>query len=123
MLSLPSRCSSVRLEPTTTSFLLLQSFFSSRRRHTRSDRDWSSDVCSSDLIRVYTRRCNSTRLPVSGPPSIRAQEAAWSYSAWYTLGYESSFVCLPNSWWGQLGRRSEERRVGKECRSRWSPYH
>src|SRR5206468_8267084 len=24
--------------------------FSSRRRHTRSDRDWSSDVCSSDLI-------------------------------------------------------------------------
>src|SRR5206468_4737084 len=26
-------------------------FFSSRRRHTRSDRDWSSDVCSSDLER------------------------------------------------------------------------
>ena len=22
-----------------------------------------------------------------------------------------------------MGRRSEERRVGKECRSRWSPYH
>src|SRR2546421_5804846 len=27
-------------------------FFSSRRRHTRSDRDWSSDVCSSDLTRA-----------------------------------------------------------------------
>src|SRR3989440_9101096 len=27
-------------------------FFSSRRRHTRSDRDWSSDVCSSDLLVV-----------------------------------------------------------------------
>src|SRR5215813_4358767 len=27
-------------------------FFSSRRRHTRCGRDWSSDVCSSDLIRV-----------------------------------------------------------------------
>src|SRR6266496_2594655 len=27
-------------------------FFSSRRRHTRSLRDWSSDVCSSDLARV-----------------------------------------------------------------------
>src|SRR5207247_6480009 len=26
-------------------------FFSSRRRHTRSTRDWSSDVCSSDLLR------------------------------------------------------------------------
>src|SRR2546421_767635 len=25
-------------------------FFSSRRRHTRSDRDWSSDVCSSDQL-------------------------------------------------------------------------
>src|SRR5437868_9221709 len=27
-------------------------FFSSRRRHTRSKRDWSSDVCSSDLVLV-----------------------------------------------------------------------
>ena len=25
--------------------------------------------------------------------------------------------------WGAAGKRSEERRVGKECRSRWSPYH
>src|SRR2546422_11673242 len=25
--------------------------------------------------------------------------------------------------WGRAGVRSEERRVGKECRSRWSPYH
>src|SRR5205809_6465166 len=29
-----------------------QLFFSSRRRHTRCSRDWSSDVCSSDLVRV-----------------------------------------------------------------------
>src|SRR2546421_9596572 len=34
--------------------LVLSSFFfSSRRRHTRSDRDWSSDVCSSDLVRQH----------------------------------------------------------------------
>src|SRR2546421_2592537 len=33
-----------------TSVLPLFFFFSSRRRHTRSDRDWSSDVCSSDLL-------------------------------------------------------------------------
>src|SRR5699024_11514733 len=32
-------------------FDLLFFFFSSRRRHTRSKRDWSSDVCSSDLLR------------------------------------------------------------------------
>src|SRR5216683_8008473 len=31
-------------------------FFSSRRRHTRADRDWSSDVCSSDL-RQRPRSC------------------------------------------------------------------
>src|SRR2546428_4621436 len=31
-------------------FILFFFFFSSRRRHTRSDRDWSSDVCSSDLL-------------------------------------------------------------------------
>src|SRR5206468_8776598 len=31
-------------------------FFSSRRRHTRSDRDWSSDVCSSDLDGSRARR-------------------------------------------------------------------
>src|SRR5437868_14316638 len=28
-------------------------FFSSRRRHTRSKRDWSSDVCSSDLVMAF----------------------------------------------------------------------
>src|SRR5438034_6403178 len=35
-------------------------FFSSRRRHTRSLCDWSSDVCSSDLIfrdKLWARRC------------------------------------------------------------------
>src|ERR1039457_144995 len=31
--------------------------------------------------------------------------------------YNSKWFCLRESW------RSEERRVGKECRSRWSPYH
>src|SRR2546421_6504359 len=31
-------------------------FFSSRRRHTRSDRDWSSDVCSSDLLPLATQQ-------------------------------------------------------------------
>src|SRR5207249_6863365 len=33
-------------------------FFSSRRRHTRSKRDWSSDVCSSDLQRALSRARN-----------------------------------------------------------------
>src|SRR5699024_11658196 len=32
-------------------------FFSSRRRHTRSKRDWSSDVCSSDLFIGFLKIC------------------------------------------------------------------
>src|SRR5438270_13949895 len=50
-------------------------FFSSRRRHTRFDCDWSSDVCSSDLLLVgriisassaTTRRCGRTPGPTHG---------------------------------------------------------
>src|SRR5947209_19108284 len=67
-------------------------FFSSRRRHTRYWRDWSSDVCSSDLDEAPT-----------------ADEEA---------GAAVGAALLPL---GDL--RSEERRVGKECRSRWSSYH
>ena len=29
----------------------------------------------------------------------------------------------PTTFWQEFKERSEERRVGKECRSRWSPYH
>src|SRR3970282_2876843 len=69
------------------------SLFSSRRRHTRSLRDWSSDVCSSDLS------------PLQMSPD----------------GTKVAYVLqVPDL---QANIRSEERRVGKECRSRWSPYH
>src|SRR2546421_3586946 len=47
-------------------FYLLFFFFSSRRRHTRSDRDWSSDVCSSDL----------KRFPQQNAPCRRRKEGA-----------------------------------------------
>src|SRR3989440_6294551 len=40
-------------------------FFSSRRRHTRSDRDWSSDVCSSDLHGITLRE--GVYVAVTGP--------------------------------------------------------
>src|SRR5215813_13786988 len=74
-------------------------FFSRRRRHTRCGRDWSSDVCSSDL---------------SG------------YVYYPALDVTSGTGTNTNNRLGRQGRewfqRSEERRVGKECRSRWSPY-
>ena len=38
-----------------------------------------------------------------------------------TIAYTESF--MENSQAGDVDDRSEERRVGKECRSRWSPYH
>src|SRR2546430_12906022 len=47
-------------------------FFSSRRRHTRFDCDWSSDVCSSDLLRV-------PKLSLNAPPqgdSVAVSEVA-----------------------------------------------
>src|SRR3989442_1547238 len=37
------------------------------------------------------------------------------------IGWYARDITVPNAWRGR--RRSEERRVGKECRSRWSPYH
>src|SRR5215510_8085238 len=75
--------------------LLLFFFFSSRSRHTRWPRDRSSDVCSSDL-------------GLAGSDPVRP------------AGLDS------DGWVRRLARLcpgSEERRVGKECRSRWSPYH
>src|SRR5438874_3221325 len=56
-------------------------FFSSRRRHTRSLRDWSSDVCSSDLIRMGTLERNILRIGVyeleerTVPPEVAINEA------------------------------------------------
>src|SRR5690349_22112622 len=96
-------------------FYLFFFFFSSRRRHTRSLRDWSSDVCSSDLTRATKTTC-SRRLT---PPKIHSlrilQDAAEIAAA--DPAFTARFRAL-RGW----PRRSEERRVGKECRSRWSPY-
>src|SRR3712207_9442837 len=86
-------------------------FFSSRRRHTRYWRDWSSDVCSSDLTAVVivikavkaTSREAPRRLKGGEHDEARPSQALLS-------------SCTPNL-------RSVERRVGEECRSRWSPYY
>src|SRR2546421_1010475 len=95
-------------------------FFSSRRRHTRSDRDWSSDVCSSDL-RAFSR------MKREGLPAPYICQLQHSLGVWdYTWGSYAVFSAeLWSLLWFDVKRddRSEERRVGKECRSRWSPYH
>src|SRR2546430_7523207 len=92
-------------------------FFSSRRRHTRFDCDWSSDVCSSDLV-------------VFDTVPLRPDGVQWDGIEYYSarLGrgvlyaFRGSAPDEPTHRFHLLAR-SEERRVGKECRSRWSPYH
>src|SRR2546430_9216669 len=94
-------------------------FFSSRRRHTRFDCDWSSDVCSSDLTPVRPHSSGGDDVsPAHGPPATRdAVGSKVVYPYWgYALLHHSDAS-------ERSTYRSEERRVGKECRSRWSPYH
>src|SRR2546430_9202239 len=95
-------------------------FFSSRRRHTRFDCDWSSDVCSSDL--QNTRRRSPVRRDVGQSKTIKLFLILQMTSK---SPYGSvPLVCPTGSLTFQVSNtRSEERRVGKECRSRWSPYH
>src|SRR5256885_13167437 len=94
-------------------------FFSSRRRHTRLQGDWSSDVCSSDLK-------EPPLLPVAATtPNINRVEQ-WMkgvQNELHTWPYDSVKVGLEMVPDAIYLLRSEERRVGKECRSRWSPYH
>src|SRR3712207_6108900 len=180
-------------------------FFSSRRRHTRYWRDWSSDVCSSDLKGLDNRfmnECIEVMKLGFGMPAMNndeiiipsfikkgvLEEDAYDYSAigcvetavpgkWGYRCTGMSYINFPKillitmndgidpasgkrfatghghfkdmtsydelkAAWNAtlreitrmsvivenaidlgLERRSEERRVGKECRSRWSPYH
>src|SRR5439155_7242102 len=82
-------------------------FFSSRRRHTRWPRDWSSDVCSSDLGSLLAT-VSSSRLRTAAQVSIFTKDRCVTHAP---LLYSAISPA-----------RSEERRVGKECRSRWAPY-
>src|SRR5438874_11835271 len=71
-------------------FCLFVFFFSSRRRHTRSLRDWSSDVCSSDLERVF-------ELPHAAAGLVEClvtREVAhqWWFNTVGTDGYHETFL-------------------------------
>src|SRR5688500_20412393 len=87
-------------------------FFSSRRRHTRLQGDWSSDVCSSDLFRklagieTYAPTDNVSEL------TARVNDEGWPsvFAGWLQVSRLQAHDA-----------RSEERRVGKEGRSRWPP--
>src|SRR5207253_4122129 len=97
-------------------------FFSSRTRHTTWPRDWSSDVCSSDL-------CFAAALSAQVFAAFRAGDREGAGKL------QERLAPLDREVVGKLGPagvkaamdavgggRSEERRVGKEGRSRWPTY-
>src|SRR5205085_4150509 len=95
-------------------------FFSSRRRHTRFDCDWSSDVCSSDLTPIvdlchfgvpdWMGNFQNPDFPRLFADYAGAFAERFPWVQLYTPINEM-FICAVFS-------RSEERRVGKECGSR-----
>src|SRR5207249_9041466 len=92
-------------------------FFSSRRRHTRSKRDWSSDVCSSDLWRLPPHHPRNPALDIqchflrSDLFTYHPQKPNRSPPR---LDFDSVPPPIPSCDRG-FWTRSEERRVGKEC--------
>src|SRR5256885_851385 len=102
-------------------------FLSSRSRHPMLQGDWSSDVCSSDL-----RREIAARLGYQDRPGSQGVERFTNHyylhakpvgdlTPIFIAALEDSHRRKPKL--AALWQRSEERRVGKEGRSRWWPYH
>src|SRR5690606_39440270 len=90
-------------------------FFSSRRRHTRFSRDWSSDVCSSDL-RVKQVVADWSWLEVAGGPPDAMGDISKNIPDDAILKPQDYFLKFEVN---TLKPRSEERRVGKEWGTRW----
>src|SRR5690606_41051483 len=96
-------------------------FFSSRRRHTRFSRDWSSDVCSSDLDEIQKtmmEECDFIKEANNLKVFREFLQNTHNEDATVPRVYEhcSTRRILTME---RFHGRSEERRVGKECGSRW----
>src|SRR2546426_2898023 len=96
-------------------------FFSSRRRHTRLQGDWSSDVCSSDL--AHSVGGPGVRVACEQVQPADVEEAHERVEGGGGPRYTATVTRREQRAPQRPQARSEERRVGKECRSRWSPYH
>src|SRR5207253_6228110 len=98
-------------------FVVVWFFFSSRRRHTRWPRDWSSDVCSSDLI--------VTLVPGTGDEVQALKAGIMEIADIFVVNKadREGAERLASAVEANLALhhyRSEERRVGKEGRARRS---
>src|SRR3546814_4715342 len=102
-------------------------FFKQKTAYEMRISDWSSDVCSSDLVQIP--RDGAGAALRADPADCAVLPVGTSVESAMTLLQEAAgdehlrempFVVY-------TPERSEERRVGKECvstcRSRWSPYH
>src|SRR5260370_15961170 len=101
-------------------------FFFQAEDGIRDDLVWSSDVCSSDLRAVLKikRSCSS----LDSKTENRRSTTEVSTARPRTMKVTIVIPVIPSdetltAWERSGASRSEERRVGKECRSRWSPYH
>src|SRR5205807_4781969 len=93
-------------------------FFSSRRRHTRLQGDWSSDVCSSDLgwaLWAMVRKKLEGIVHLAGKDMVNRWQFGLKVAK--AFGLDAKLIRKVGS--SRFPDRSEERRVGKECRSRW----
>src|SRR5690606_40324166 len=92
-------------------------FFSSRRRHTRFSRDWSSDVCSSDLTLLALPMLINMILPiavfVAALVALNRLQTEQELVVCFAGGMSRWRLASP-----AIRLRSEERRVGKEARAR-----
>src|SRR3546814_19587632 len=93
--------------------------------------DWSSDVCSSDLVLRGPQGTLFGKNTTAGVFSVYTKgptpEFSGDFSASYANPEELRLEAGAGGMFADWGGRSEERRVGQECvspcRSRWSPYH
>src|SRR5699024_11562311 len=96
-------------------------FFSSRRRHTRSKRDWSSDVCASDLnyaLSLLMEEKESALTEIDSDLICNTIQGRPIKPK--TLGQKNYVDQIRKN---MIVFRSEERRVGKECRTRTCRAH
>src|SRR5437868_12407764 len=110
----------LRLEPPRRKSIF---FFQAEDGIRDPKRDWSSDVCSSDLFsglkhsHVQSVLKSALASPLVEVVGIAEDHAVYREPVEQALGVEVRYADHR-----QLLERSEERRVGKECRSRWWPY-
>src|SRR3546814_2303644 len=107
-------------------FSVVVFFFKQKTAYEMRISDWSSDVCSSDLVADALIELVEVDREIFGAVAV-AVDAVLGLGARLRFDIEDEVDLVPETLHQGMVARSEERRVGKECfstcRSRWSPYH